>query len=218
METYDFPEPDLMEELIKLFFTHSAYCVPLLHRPTFQRSVKEGLHYRDSGFAMTLLGVCALGARWSNDPRVLLEGTTSLHSSGYKWYRQMKFFHENTLRAPSIYELQAFCVSRHSFPLHWYLTSSQIAVMYLQGSSTVEKCWYLIGFGIRAALDIGLNLKPKYQTKPTIEGELRKRVWYTLMLAEMVVSATAGRTPSINPSECVLSSVLIYMACKLTSL
>lgn len=73
-------------------------------------------------------------------------------------------------------------------------------MLYLQGSSTPEKCWFLVGFGLRAALDIGLNRKSN-RGVPTAEDELRKRVFWVLVMAEAVISSTVGRPPSITLVE-----------------
>lgn len=48
--------------------------MPLLHRPTFERAIKEGLHLQDPKFGANVLLVCANGARFCDDPRVLSEG------------------------------------------------------------------------------------------------------------------------------------------------
>lgn len=111
-----FPEPDLLDDLVKLFFTYVNVYIPLLHRPTFERSVKEGLHNSDPAFGATVLGVCAVASRYSDDERVIFEGTNSAHSSGYKWFRQLKIFDDSSLRAPSLYDLQALCVSPYTGP------------------------------------------------------------------------------------------------------
>lgn len=73
--------------------------------------------------------------------------------------------------------------------------------MYLQGSSTPEKCWFLVGFAIRAALDVGVNRRAKGDGSPSIEDELRKRVFWSLVIAESVVTCTVGRPPSLTLVE-----------------
>ena len=73
----DFPPDDLMPALWDLFFTRCNMYMPLLHRPTFEQGIADGLHLRDEGFGSTVLLACAIGARFSGDPRVLLEGTES---------------------------------------------------------------------------------------------------------------------------------------------
>ncbi|KAG5729774.1 hypothetical protein E4T56_gene936 [Termitomyces sp. T112] len=85
---YRFPEEELLTSLVTLFFETIHPFFPLFHRPTFERSVAEGLHTQDPLFGATLLLVCALGSQYSDDPRVLYDGTTSTHSAGWKWFEQ----------------------------------------------------------------------------------------------------------------------------------
>ena len=67
---FDFPEATLLKSLVANYFKHVNYELPLLHRPTFEREIAEGLHRRDIAFGSTVLLVCSLGARYSTDPRV----------------------------------------------------------------------------------------------------------------------------------------------------
>ncbi|KAJ6617449.1 hypothetical protein B0H10DRAFT_1797343, partial [Mycena sp. CBHHK59/15] len=63
-----FPEPDLMNALIEMFFTHINPLVYVFHSATFRRSVADGLHFHDAQFGAVVLAVCALGAKYSDDP------------------------------------------------------------------------------------------------------------------------------------------------------
>ena len=116
--TYDFPPEDLLAELVDLFFDHINILVPLLHRPTFEKSLAEGLHHRDEGFGGVLMLVCANASRYSHDPRVLLEGTESWHSSGFKWFAQVQMVRKSLLTAPCLYDLQMYSVS---YLAHYFL-------------------------------------------------------------------------------------------------
>ncbi|KAF7363501.1 Zn(2)-C6 fungal-type domain-containing protein [Mycena sanguinolenta] len=86
---YTFPDPDLMTVLTDLYFTQVNCYYPVLHRPTFERKMKDLLHLRDHRFAATLLMACSLGARHSEDPRVFLEGVENQHTAGWKWHNQV---------------------------------------------------------------------------------------------------------------------------------
>ncbi|KAJ2930730.1 hypothetical protein H1R20_g6368, partial [Candolleomyces eurysporus] len=77
---------------------------------------------------------------------------------------------------------------------------TQLAVLYIQGTSTSDKCWYLVGLGVRAAQDIGLNKKGA-GTKPTVEGELRKRVFWVLLFLDSLIAASVGRPAAMNISD-----------------
>jgi hypothetical protein len=108
--TYTFPDEDLMQNMIDLYFSENNSYLPLLHRPTFDKAVAEGLHLRDDSFAMNLLLVCALGARHSNDPRVLFDGHDWC-SSGWKWFQQVQLIRQNQLDVQSLHDIQFYCVS-----------------------------------------------------------------------------------------------------------
>ncbi|KAJ7107962.1 hypothetical protein C8R44DRAFT_885343 [Mycena epipterygia] len=57
--TYVFPPPPLLSALIESYFAHSNVYVPLLHRPTFERAVADGLHLREDGEGIKF-GACVM--------------------------------------------------------------------------------------------------------------------------------------------------------------
>jgi len=111
---YTFPEADLASSLVDLYFSNINMYHPLLHRPTFEKSVAEGLHYRDERFASTYLLVCAVGSRFSDDRRVLLDEFDTHHSCGWKWFNQVQMV-KKTFLTPTLYDLQFYCVRTFFF-------------------------------------------------------------------------------------------------------
>ncbi|KAJ6541630.1 hypothetical protein B0H19DRAFT_319596 [Mycena capillaripes] len=110
-----FPEPQLMNALIDIFFSEINILIYLLHEIQFRGNVAAGLHLYDQKFGALVLTVCALGAKYSNDPRVFLEGANSEHSAGWKWFRQVWPIPASLVASPSLYEIQIVCVSRARF-------------------------------------------------------------------------------------------------------
>lgn len=109
---YTFPEPDLLASLVDLYFTMFNVFLPLLHRPTLQACLSAGLHYEDEGFGSLILLVCAMGSRFSEDPRVLAKCTKNWHSAGWPWFSQVYAFRKAIkLKPPRLYDLQIPCVS-----------------------------------------------------------------------------------------------------------
>jgi hypothetical protein len=106
-----FPEEDLMKELVDLYFTQVNMLLPLLHRPTFEKGIADELHLTNDGFGSTVLLVCAIGSRYSNDPRIFLDDVDNSHSSGWKWFEQVHLVRRSFLTAPQLYDLQLYCVS-----------------------------------------------------------------------------------------------------------
>lgn len=91
--------------------------------------MREGLHRRDSDFGCVLLLVCALGAQYSDDPRVILDDAwpTGLsqeeteqfrnwrwHSAGWKWFLQVQDYKNLlNLSEQKLADLQIICVSKY---------------------------------------------------------------------------------------------------------
>ena len=102
-----------MISLIDCYFMELSIHFPLLHRPTFEGCVESALHLEDEGFASLLLLVCAIGARFSYDKRVLSEGTDNWHSAGWKWFSLVAQHRKAiNLRLPRLYDIQIPCVRR----------------------------------------------------------------------------------------------------------
>lgn len=99
-----------MESLIYNYFTRVNVFIPLLHRPSFERSLREGLQFKDRQFGSTVLMVCAIGSRYSPDPRVFLDGETEL-SCGWKYFSQISVLPKATFYKSSLYSVQHHVVS-----------------------------------------------------------------------------------------------------------
>ena len=98
-----------MHTLVDLYFKEYNVFLPLLHRPTFERSLKQGEHLHDHSFGAVLLLVCAMGARFSSDARVFVEGQGP-PSAGWPYIRQVPIV-KVPRGKPTLYELQAYAVS-----------------------------------------------------------------------------------------------------------
>ncbi|KAL0953207.1 hypothetical protein HGRIS_004462 [Hohenbuehelia grisea] len=182
---YSFPETDLIASLVDLYFANFNAYFPLLHRPTFERSVAEGLHLKDDGFAAVVILVCANGARFSDDPRILLDGNDSYHSCGWKWFAQVQMVRKSLLTPPSLYDLQFHCLT----------------VQFLQGSSAPDACWTMVGIGIRLAQDVGAHRRKGQNHRPTVEDEQWKRAFWVLVCMDRLVSMALGRPCAIQDED-----------------
>ncbi|KAG6845260.1 hypothetical protein H0H87_011995 [Tephrocybe sp. NHM501043] len=189
--TYTYPPTDLMMSLVDLFFEKQNILTPLLHRPTFERSVAEELHLHDDGFATVLLLVCAVASRFSDDPRVLMDDVEgSISSGGWKWFQQVQQVKRSVLAPPSLYDLQYYC-------LH-----DKLAAMFLQGSSAPQQCWTLVGIGIRMAQDVGAHRR-KHNKELDVTEELWKRGFWVLVSMDRMISSALGRPFDVDfPVEC----------------
>ena len=118
-----FPDAELMASLVDLYFTQANTYLPLLHKPTFIGGIREGLHLRDLSFGCIVLLVCAIGARFSDDPRVILEEEKASQSAGdpptylsagWAYFCQVQdVLPLLSLRPPRLYEMQLMSVSAY---------------------------------------------------------------------------------------------------------
>ncbi|KAI0741238.1 fungal-specific transcription factor domain-containing protein [Irpex lacteus] len=180
-----FPPPDLLASLVDLYFNKCNLYLPLLHRPTFEQSIADNLHLQDEGFGLVLLLVCALGARFSDDPRVILQGSNSQHSAGWEWFRQVQWIRRSLLSPPRLYDLQVACLT----------------AVFLHGSATPQASWTVIGVGIRMAQDVGAHRKKTYTSKKTVEEELWKRAFWCLLTYDRFISSALGRPCAIHDED-----------------
>ncbi|KAF7328961.1 hypothetical protein MVEN_02526100 [Mycena venus] len=175
---YKFPEADLLPDLVNRYFEEVNPFWPVLHRPTFDRKVAENLHLRDHKFGSTLLMVCSLGARYSDDSRVLLDGVDDnpRHTAGWKWHSQVHVIPKHLIYKPSLYELQTIALS----------------ALYLTVISPSAVGWNQIGFGLRRAQDVGAHRR-RPLAHPTAENEQWKRVFWVLLCLEWISGTLTGR-------------------------
>ncbi|KAG5732686.1 Activator of stress genes 1 [Termitomyces sp. T112] len=186
---FKFPDPDLIATLIDLYFKNMNRYLPLLHRPTFERAVDSGLQYSNTSFAATLLLVCAVAAKYSDDPRVMDEpkepgGTLDPLSSGWKWFRQVPLVKTAPLSLPNLYDLQFYALIGE----------------FLQASSVPQACWTVVGIGIRIAQDVGAHRRKPGKIHTT-ESELWNRAFWVLVCMDRLFSSSLGRPCSIQDED-----------------
>ncbi|KAJ7023104.1 fungal-specific transcription factor domain-containing protein [Mycena alexandri] len=174
---YTFPPPDLLSNLVDLYFERNIF-LPLLHRPTFMRALRDNLHLRDNNFAANVLLVCAIASRFSNDPRVY-DPTTPL-ICGFKYFDQISTGLEHLFNPPTLYDLQRYC----------------LAIQFLEGSAP-QANWALIGIGIRIAQEAGAH-RTQLGERHTVEAELWRRAFWTLISYDRLVSCTLGRPCAVQ--------------------
>ncbi|KAF7345892.1 Zn(2)-C6 fungal-type domain-containing protein [Mycena venus] len=169
-----FPDPDLLLILVDLYFIHKNLYFPLLHRPSFERSIADGLHTRDTAFGAVVLLVCAIASRFCHDERVCKEGEEPLRR-GWEFFDQLEMKLDHLFETPSVFHLQYYC----------------LATSFLEYSFPVA-CWTLIGIGIRLAQDVGAHRQR--EGPPTVESELWKRGFWVLVSYDRQVSMVLGRS------------------------
>uniref|UniRef100_A0A0W0EYG1 Xylanolytic transcriptional activator regulatory domain-containing protein n=1 Tax=Moniliophthora roreri TaxID=221103 RepID=A0A0W0EYG1_MONRR len=187
---YRFPDGDLMASLISLYFTKVNCFLPILHKPTFESSFRQGLHLRNQQFGATVLMVCALASKFSDDPRVFAAPGQPL-SSGWHWYEQVQTFRTSSYDPSSLYELQYHC----------------LATIYFHGASSTTAAWASVGLGVRYAVELGVHRRKPEGQQLTVEDEQRRRVFWVLITLERCISGFLGRPSMLKEEEQVLVCV-----------
>ncbi|KZT28697.1 hypothetical protein NEOLEDRAFT_1032070, partial [Neolentinus lepideus HHB14362 ss-1] len=188
---FHLPPDDLRDSLINNYFFHINNFYPLIHEPTFRRDVSDGLHNHDHAFANLLLLVCACGSRYSDDPRVLLDGYDSWHSAGWRYVNQVQArLATKSLVAPhSLYDLQSHAVSL-------------VATIFYSGSSAPETGWMVAGIGIRAAQDLGIHRRQAARPVDlTPNTEQWKRAFWVLVALDRDFSSILGRSCAVHDDD-----------------
>ncbi|KAF8181238.1 fungal-specific transcription factor domain-containing protein, partial [Mycena galopus ATCC 62051] len=179
---YVYPPDDLIASLLDLYFNFVHPTIPILHRPSFEHSVGDGLHLTDSDFGGTLLSVLAVASRYSKDPRVFMDGDRSL-SSGWKFASQLGILRRRA--NPSIYEVQAY----------FFLT------LFTLGTSVPQLSWLYLGLGIRFLQQRGEHREKPGAHKPNAEDELWKRAFWSFIVLERNVCLFLGRPMWLHTEE-----------------
>ncbi|KAG7098774.1 hypothetical protein E1B28_000682 [Marasmius oreades] len=183
-EQYYFPEGDLLWSLISLYFDNVNIYLPILHGPSFKRSIYEGLHLHDPQFGGMVLLVCALGARYSDDSRVFWVSGKQL-SAGWAWFRQVRMTRGSLFSEASVYEIQFYC----------------LATLYIIGTSNPQVSYMLVGIGMRFAIELGIHRRKPEGTKNTIQNELEKRVFWVLLSLDRCVCNFTGRPSALRDED-----------------
>ncbi|EKM53328.1 uncharacterized protein PHACADRAFT_259611 [Phanerochaete carnosa HHB-10118-sp] len=182
----DFPESDLLASLIDKYFDNSNTFMPLLNRIIFQKQVDAGLHLRNEGFGSTVLIVCAIGARFSDDRRVLLDGSEHWQTSGWKWFRRVQEVRKTLDLSPTaLYDIQV----------------PALAAVYLYASPTPNAATVIISYGLRSAMDLGAHKRKVYRQTPNTDDELLKRAFWVLVVLDRTLSCILGRPCCIQDED-----------------
>ncbi|KAK7465008.1 Gypsy retrotransposon integrase-like protein 1 [Stygiomarasmius scandens] len=171
---FKFPGSEALYELIDAFFTNFHYRFPLLHRPSFERSIADGLHFRDAAFGALLLTVCTVASSFCpTSPQLDHEA----QMPGWEWIRQIQIDHFVFGQPMSLHLMQMLCL---------YIHQTQTMCPHS------DMAWVLSGIAVRLAQAVGIHRRKKHK-QPTVESEQWKRVFWCLVQNDTFTSAWFGR-------------------------
>ncbi|KIY67549.1 hypothetical protein CYLTODRAFT_396884 [Cylindrobasidium torrendii FP15055 ss-10] len=168
-----FPSPDLLNDLISLFFRHIRS--EFIHGPTFLRQIAEGLHHTSHAFGSVVLAVCALAARYSDDPRVGQE-----HHKGWAYYRQLRAVHVGQYLKQE--------------NLLWDLQLMPLMAIYAYALLLPDHGTMLTAMGIVLSQSRGLHRLKRVEGKPwSVEDEMLKRTFWFIVAFDVYVGSFDGK-------------------------
>ncbi|KAJ7459695.1 fungal-specific transcription factor domain-containing protein [Mycena latifolia] len=172
---YVYPLSDLIAALLDLYFKNVHPILPVLHRPSFEQSVAEGLYLKDTQFGAVLLAVLGVASRYSNDPRVLVDTDASL-SAGWKFVKQVQVVRK--LFEPTLYDVQFYC----------------LITLFSCGTSAPQGSWLYLGLGIRALQQRGAHRRIRKERALDPKDQ-------SLLYLDRLVSLFSGRPAGIHPED-----------------
>ncbi|TVY26180.1 putative transcriptional regulatory protein [Lachnellula hyalina] len=92
--------------------------------------------------------------------------------------------------------LQYISAARESHSVH-NIEAMTLLVLYNLRSPSNSGIWYMIGLAIRTCIDLGLHREAYYHNVAPYEGQLRRRLFWTVYFLERVIAVSLGRPYSI---------------------
>ena len=192
-----------MRHLLDNYFNIHNIILPILHRPTFERSLVDKLHERNESFGEVVLLMCAVACRYSDDPRVTHPITTSTSNTGWNLFNQVDRLRRTRLIGHQLYDAQVYAVRLPTLlrdVFSW--VDPKLAACFLDGFSPPQGPWAIVGIGLRVMQDVGIHRRAR-TGKQSVENELWKRCFWVLVMMDRSFSNLLGRSCAIQDEEYV---------------
>jgi hypothetical protein len=162
------PPRDTADQLVNIYFKYVHTIFPFLHEPSFRKEY-EMLWREQSGSNDVSLMYCilylvfALGCQFSTLFEDPIEGG-DIYLNRAKSLLGFWVFDVGTVRV-----VQALL----------------LLGVYLQSTNRPNRCWNVVGMGIRVAQ--GIKLHVETETEDLVERELRRRAWWGCLLMDRFI-------------------------------
>ncbi|BGP23251.1 Gypsy retrotransposon integrase-like protein 1 [Rhodotorula toruloides] len=188
------PPTELCEQLVEAFFAqHSGVSSVLIHRQYFEECLTRGFLQTDKGFRSLYYAVCAVGARYVDDLRLLpppsvaavFPGQARL-ASGFAFFSAAIATSTTPFAAPCLADIQ----------------TSVLLVAWLLGATSILTSWTMIGFAVRRAIDAGAHRenRTRWSASP-VQNQLRKRAFHLLCSLDFFISSSLGRPTAVHEDD-----------------
>ncbi|KAH8897795.1 hypothetical protein GQ53DRAFT_637186 [Thozetella sp. PMI_491] len=185
---YEAPKPELppravAEQLLHAYYTTSHTMAPILHWPTFQQSVEDlykpgALQSTPASFVSLFFAALAIGCLFTTE--------SHLHRS----FKPAVFL--ETARALVDPYANDFVLDN--------ARALALVTIALNEMNLKSAAWCWLGQAIKMAQDLGLHLENG--PWPVIEGEMRRRTWWTLYVLDRSLALELRRPMMIDDDDC----------------
>ncbi|KAG0331969.1 hypothetical protein BG004_001434, partial [Podila humilis] len=184
IENPDLPSPEVMTHLLNLHFTYVHPFAPVFVWSMFLKRL-QSRDYTPS-FLLLLNSIFALASRFSDDVSFRTDPALP-ETVGARFADKAKAILDTLYDEPDL-----FCVG------------ALILLAFQQmGTGGSYRSWIYVGLSIRIAQHLGLNrdclkLNPHM---PALDREKRNRIWWTVFMADRIISTSFGRPQGINEHD-----------------
>lgn len=188
---FDLQRPELppiqtTKRLLDSYFTSTHSMFPILHWRTFEQGIEE-LYRAGSAqsaplsFLSTVFAVLALGSLFIPDVPT-----------------------ERSYRGAELLEVSRKIMDpwNDNFVLDDARTLL-LQTMFLNEMNLKSAAWACLGNAVRVAQDIGLH--SEFGPWPVVEGEMRRRTWWTIYILDRTLAVELGRPLLIDDVDCDVS-------------
>lgn len=186
-----YPEPELEQKLLTLYFQNFHPLHSILHPPTFYHLHKSGFAKTDPSFRALCLNMCAIASRYSIDPQVRLDLEGNLNPShrfaGFRYaFAGHAWFFLPCAGPTTLFGLQALL----------------LLVIYTLGASDLRDSWNLSQEGLQRTQECGAHreIHPVWNADP-VQDHVRRKVFFTLYNVHHKISLVMNKTPAMDEDD-----------------
>lgn len=180
------PERHVTDHILKSYYSSIHTIIPLMHWPTFAAEVEEAykmgsLDRIPAVWCSFFFGVLAIGVLFSTEPFV------GRPHKGKEWMEQSRMLTD---------------LWNDDFTIDHAKCALLISIFLLE-MNLKSAAWTWLGAATRIAQDLGLHIETG--PWPTVEGEMRRRVWWAIYAWDRLLGLEMGRPLLIEDNDCDVS-------------
>ncbi|CAG8607622.1 6892_t:CDS:2 [Dentiscutata erythropus] len=185
------PPDDIVEHLLELYWANVHPYVPVLNKSIF---LQQRENPDDPPSLLLLNAMFAVAAEFSDRPSVRTD-SESHEKGGWVFFDRARNILDSFLDAPRMSTIAALILM--SIYQQHNTRRSGISPGYFRR-------WMYIGMAIRMALELDLNKDCDDPHLDRSHKELRKRLWWSLFMVDVLVCCGIGKASNIEEEECTI--------------